>query len=361
MQCLLVDDDVNMLNLLKEMVPWEKYGYEIMGAVQNGETAMKLLTVSMPDIIITDVKMPLMDGISLCANIRKLRKDIPIILLSAYECLETARLALKYNVMEYMIKPLTPQNIELLCQILFEVSLRRNQHSFFTEICSLPERQKEVLHHLKKNDSEYFQDFFAAFTDCASIAFQIVQTTCFILVRLLYTDYPNSDQFITEQNNAIKHCHTKLEMVSLVAELYSQRLHPEKSSLPNDYHKKLFEQLYDYTNQHFMLPDCGAPMLSDRFHFSPDHINRIFKRYTGETLNVYINEKRMSYALDLLQNPRITISEIASLSGFRNQNYFARVFRKNMQMSPTEYRLQLLLKTTKTGSIDHEKINETPH
>ena len=354
LKCLLVDDDVNMLELLQEMVPWETYGYEIMGTAQNGEEAMKLLAATMPDIIITDVRMPLMDGISFCSNIRKLRKDIPIILLSAYENLETARLALKYNVTEYMIKPLTPQNIELLCQILQDVASIRTQSTFFTSICSLPGRQTEITGRLKNNDADWFQDFFAHFTNCSSIPFQLVQTTCFVLIRLLYTNRSDSDTCITEQNSAIQQCTTKLEMVSLVANLYQHSIRPTTQPTEIDYHSTIFDQIHHYIDQQYTNADFGVTMLSERFHFSTDHINRIFHRYTGENLNAYINQKRMDHALNLLQNSSISINDIAILSGFRNRNYFSRVFRKYMMISPKEYRLQLLFDQNKTRSTENE-------
>lgn len=343
LKCLLVDDDVNMLKLLTEFVPWETYGYNIMGKAQNGEEAMKMLAVAMPDLIITDVRMPLMDGISFCSNIRKLRKDIPIILLSAYEDLETARLALKYNVTEYMIKPLTPQNIELLCQILQDVARTRTQSAFFTSICSLPAQQAEIVEHLKNNDSDWFQDFFAHFTNCSSIPFQLAQTTCFVLIRLLYTDRSDSGTCIAEQNSAIQQCTTKLEMVSLVADLYHHSIRPKTQSTEIDYHSTIFNQIYHYIDQHYTNADFGVMMLSERFHFSTDHINRIFHRHTGKTLNTYINQKRMDHALNLLQNSSLSINDIAELSGFRTRHYFTRAFRKHMTISPSEYRLQLLI------------------
>ncbi|MBQ8814783.1 MAG: response regulator [Lachnospiraceae bacterium] len=347
LQVLLVDDDVNMLDLLRMLVPWEKYGYEIMGSVQNGKDALSLIMKTMPDLIITDVKMPVMDGLSFCSNVRQLRDDIPIILLSAYEDMETARLALKFNVTEYMLKPLTPQNIDLLCQILQELAHNYEQQTFFSSICSIPNRQKEITARLKASDSEWFQKFFATFTNCTSIPFQAIQATCFVMVRLLYTGFPNASILIAEQNDAISQCTTKLEMVSLIAELYNQVINTySKKPLSADYQKNIFQQIYNYTNKNYMLPDCGVAMISERFHFSPDHINRLFHRYTGETLNAYINKKKMEYALELLKNPKLSINEVASLSGFQNQNYFSRVFRKKMQITPTEYRLQILLNST---------------
>lgn len=344
LQVLLVDDDVNMLELLKKQIPWEEYGYSIMGTVKNGEEALRLLERSMPNLIITDVKMPVMDGLAFCKCVRQLRDDIPIILLSAYEDMETARFAMRYNVTEYLLKPLNQQNIQLLVQIIQELAHNYEQEVFFAAICNQTSRQNEIAEHLTSDDRAWFQDFFEKFSNCFSIRFQLVQSTCYSMIKLLYAGHPDSSYMIEQQNEKLQQCATKLEMVSHVAALYDQTLHAsaqEKGSM--DYQSSIFRQIFDYVSNNYMLPDCGASMLADRFHFSADHISRLFSRYTGETLNVYINKRRMEYALELLRNQEYSINEVAIRSGFRNQNYFSRVFRKHLQVSPTEYRLQFQL------------------
>lgn len=338
---LLVDDDVNMLALLKQQIPWERYGYAIMGTVTNGEDALGLMEKTMPNLIITDVRMPVMDGLTFCKKVRQLRDDIPIILLSAYEDLETARIAMKYNVTEYLLKPLNQQNIQLLCQILQEMVHNYEQQSFFTEICNQTSRQNEIAEHLAAEDEEWFRAFFVTYTNCFSIRFQLVQSTCITMLKLLYAKHPDSKHLLGKYDEQLQNCATKLEMVSLVAQLYDKELHASEGTAdPIDYQGSIFQQIFDYVEHNFMLPDCGASMLAERFHFSADHISRLFGRYTGETLNVYINKKRMEYALELLHRPELSINEVAERSGFRNQNYFSRVFRKHLQVSPTEYRLQ---------------------
>lgn len=344
---LIVDDDINMLKLLKVRVAWEKYGFEIMASAKNGKEALQLMEENKPDLIITDVKMPVMDGLSFCQSVRQTTDDIPIILLSAYEDIETARLAIKYNVIDYMQKPLTPQKIDYLCQILHELACKNKQQQFHASICGDLKRQKEICLHLKEYDMEWFQSFFEIFSNCTSISFQMLQATCFTLIRLFYADGPNSSILIDEQNNALRQCATKLEMVSFVADLYNSKLISVSNSKYSDYQKVIFEQINDYLDKNYMIADCGCSMVSDRFHFSTDHINRLFHRYTGETINVYINRKRLEYSLELLKDPTFSIGKVAESCGFRSNSYFSRFFYKNMGISPTEYRLNILLKSEK--------------
>ena len=337
---LLIDDDVNMLELLKTTVPWEQYGYAVTGTAKNGAEALLFMEHSLPNLIVTDVKMPVMDGLSFCKYVRQLRDDIPIILLSAYEDIETAKLAMKYNVTEYLLKPLNQQNIQLLCQILQELAHNYEQQLFFTSLCNLPDQQNEITARLISGDAVWFQDFFARFTNCFSISFQYVLAACLNMIQLLYANHPDGSRLIAEESYRLHQCATKLDMVMHVAGLYAHVLHANvQDEAPTNYQGQIFQQILEYLNNNFMQPDCSVSMLAERFHFSADHINRLFKRNTGETVNVYINKKRMEYALNLLPNLDLSINEVAIMAGFSNQTYFARLFRKNLQMSPTEYRL----------------------
>lgn len=69
-------------------------------------------------------------------------------------------------------------------------------------------------------------------------------------------------------------------------------------------------------------------MVSERFHFSIGYLNRIFTMGTGSTINAYLQQLRIERAKNLLQNSDVAINSVAELSGYSNQNYFARAFKR---------------------------------
>lgn len=343
LRVLLVDDDLTMLKILEQKVPWADYSCQVMGTAMDGEQALALVHRELPDLVVTDIKMPVMDGLDFCRALQKIRDDIPIILLSAYEDFETARFAMKYNVTDYLLKPLNEQNIQLLCSILRELQRSHDQLEFYTALCTA-ERQREIRSHLAAGDVEWFCDFFIRFTDCFSVRFQTVREACVRMIELLYALRPDGPKEIAAQTAALMEYPSKMEMVSFVTELYDRVLNvADYAPVKIDYQSSIFQQVYDYIMENFAQPDFSATALSERFHFSADHINRLFSRRTGQTLSVYINEQRIHRALELLHNPDIPIGEVAERSGFRNQNYFTRSFKKATQLTPTEYRLRLQL------------------
>ena len=115
---LLVDDESYMLDLLKQLIPWEFYGFSIVGAAENATEAMKVFHRESPDVIITDICMENISGIEFITRIRMQDTAVKVIIISAYDKFEYAQRALKLNVNGYLLKPI---NREELLNTLIEV------------------------------------------------------------------------------------------------------------------------------------------------------------------------------------------------------------------------------------------------
>ena len=103
----VVDDDFNVCQCFEELIDWPSLGCDPPVICRNGANALEKMNTRPPDLVISDLKMPVMDGVTLCREIRKRNADVEIIFLSAYEDFSTAQLALKYGVQDYILKPLT--------------------------------------------------------------------------------------------------------------------------------------------------------------------------------------------------------------------------------------------------------------
>jgi len=86
--------------------------YEVVGAAQNGKQALEMIQTIKPDVVFTDIKMPYMNGISMIKAIQALNLNVEIVIISAYEEFETARQAISLGVREYLIKPVTIEEME---------------------------------------------------------------------------------------------------------------------------------------------------------------------------------------------------------------------------------------------------------
>ena len=106
---LLVDDQENIRILLNKIL--SSMGYRVSEA-KDGEEAMRLVRIGLIDLVITDLKMPEMDGIELTRAIRMIRPDLPIIVYSAYRFIDTAPAALEAGANDYLAKPFLRTKIE---------------------------------------------------------------------------------------------------------------------------------------------------------------------------------------------------------------------------------------------------------
>lgn len=109
---LIVDDEPFIRQGLKILINWKLYGYNIIGEATNGNEALKFIETNKVDLIITDIKMPEMDGLALVKKIyEKCEKRIKCIMLSGYYEFEYAKTAIKYGVKDYILKPIEREEL----------------------------------------------------------------------------------------------------------------------------------------------------------------------------------------------------------------------------------------------------------
>lgn len=121
---LLVDDEEEVRTSIMKKIPWEQLGYEVVGDAENGEEALEKSHLLQPDLILTDIRMPYMDGLTLAERIRQERSGTDIVIFSGFDDFEYAKQAIKLNVIEYILKPV---NVEELTQILKKLKDRMDE------------------------------------------------------------------------------------------------------------------------------------------------------------------------------------------------------------------------------------------
>lgn len=110
LKVLLVDDEPIIAQGISVLIDWEKYGYEIVDTANNGQEALEFLKNNPVDLILADVKMPVMDGISLLKTIREEQlSDAFFVIISGYGDFSYAQQAIKYKCTDYILKPVQKQ------------------------------------------------------------------------------------------------------------------------------------------------------------------------------------------------------------------------------------------------------------
>ncbi len=109
---VLVDDEAEVRDSMAAGVDWKKLGFEVKGLAQNGLEALALIEAEEPDVVMTDIKMPYMDGLQLSAKIREKYDNMKIVIFSGYDDFSYAKEAIKYKVENYIMKPINSRELE---------------------------------------------------------------------------------------------------------------------------------------------------------------------------------------------------------------------------------------------------------
>lgn len=145
---LLVDDEKIILNGISRIVNWESCGTELAGTARNGLEAFEFISQSAPDIMISDIRMPGMDGLELAAKVREKYPQIRIILLSGFSEFEYAKAAMQFGVRHYLLKPCNEVQIEeVLKEIVDELQQTEGREQF---IENLRYGLEKVMPHVKE-------------------------------------------------------------------------------------------------------------------------------------------------------------------------------------------------------------------
>lgn len=121
---LVVDDEQEQRRALVEKVQWDAAGFEVVGEAENGVEALDLVETLEPDLILTDIRMPMISGLELAARVRQMRPATQIVILSGYDSFEYARTAIEYNIIRYLLKPISSAE---LSKELFDIRRRMDE------------------------------------------------------------------------------------------------------------------------------------------------------------------------------------------------------------------------------------------
>lgn len=108
---IIVDDEADIREGLQLLLDWKAYGFEVVGEAENGAQALEQMPIWHPEFIMTDIRMPVLDGLGYIRRIRQHYPDAVVVVISAYDDFQYAREALQLGVLDFLLKPITKQTL----------------------------------------------------------------------------------------------------------------------------------------------------------------------------------------------------------------------------------------------------------
>ena len=152
LKIFMAEDEVVVRETIKRMIPWEELGFELVGEAADGEMALPLLIRQQPDLLITDIKMPFMDGLTLARLAKKEIPGLKVVILSGYDDFNYAKQAIGIGVEDYLLKPITKNAlIERLSEIRSRYEHEKTQKEYYEKF------QREMQAYEKNSSRDFFE------------------------------------------------------------------------------------------------------------------------------------------------------------------------------------------------------------
>ena len=411
MKVFLVDDEIVIREGIRESFPWEDTPYSLVGEAPDGEMALPIIRDTNPDIVITDIKMPFMDGLELCRELKSQMPWIGIIVLSGYDEFEYARQCIKLGVREYLLKPINSADLR---EALDKVSAQlKEERKTLEHAASLRARMEDGGKFLKEkligslfSDEAVPEDSYDVIKQLRSIGCP-VPAPFYVVIDAAFSPTGTGQEaasLLAESSGGIVNASasrtgTRLLVLGDTAEDAEERAYAFATSLSQELERaqckdirvgigeivdnpeKIYQsfkaarhirhllaerkderavilgvremgevsdekvpsviseaKLYmsqNYSNANLILQDVAKVVNMSKSRFST-----VFSQTTGQSFTEYLIYLRLGKAKELLKSSNLKSSQIATEIGYNDSHYFSYIFKKNVGMTPSEYRSQ---------------------
>lgn len=393
---MIVDDEITSQDMIHNYIKTKLPMYQVTSICQNGAEALETFQLCPADILLVDIRMPIMDGLTFIQKLNDISTNVVPIIISSYGDFSYAQTAMRLGVVHYLLKPL---DFHELSHALDAAAQTLNFKRISYNPLSLSDDNQELyLYNLLKG---MYKDKGTALNDFSELAFPFsynknsglyiridfhnvdkwiygwdtLLTALTNLIRMLFSpifvlptfrrkngcDYificddtvPTDFKALSEQVQQLLnitvsaqtiHSFPSIEQLRITAldtcDIESIKELEETESLDNTAIKSNIENAIAYLQEHY-AEDLTRDCVAEKVYMSGSHFSRCFKMITGVSYKDYITEIRMKNAIELLKTSA-RISDIAQKVGYNNPNRFNVNFRHYTSYTPSEYRTYVL-------------------
>ena len=397
---LIVEDEVLVRYGLKSAIDWKKLDMEIIGDAANGKQALEIYEKNRPDIILTDIKMPIMDGLEMISNIREKDQDTQIVILTCYEEFIYLQSAMRLGVCDYISKlkmrPVeieaamtkikaqldrkeakiesSPQNEllkeEVITQYMFYHQIPGETFRSKMEKLNLAIEEKNLilcrlaLHKYedaqkRMNDSQGRLTSFMVKNIVGDVVDsygkgELIQEKDHYFLLLMNMKDDSEESFIRLDVMLRKISQALKELLDVQAvwsvssigqswkELYEmyqeccRKMEEETRQLSVEIDKAV-KYIKEHLNEKLTLAQ-----VAEQIKLSPNYLSSLFKKELQVSFVDYITECRVEKAKDLLMHTDMKTCEVAESTGFSDESYFSKTFKKITGKRPSAFRKRII-------------------
>ncbi|MDP4181964.1 MAG: response regulator [Bacillota bacterium] len=291
---VIIDDEEIIREGLRKIIDWESMNCEIIGEAEDGEEGLELINSLQPDIIFTDIRMSSKSGLEMISEIKCIKEDSKIIILTGFRDFEYAQEAIKLGAFRFLLKP---SKVEEISQAVKDAIKEIKKIKAKKEQYKLLVKKANEINGSKKYYLPEFQD--------------------------ANNDSSNSDYSVFNLEGS------------------EDKSNSKESGESTKNSKYLVNRALAYLKVNFSK-NINLKTLSEELYISTWYLSKLLKKETGNNFIDILNNIRVEEAKKLLGDPKYKIYEIAEVVGFSDVTYFYRLFKKLTGMTPMEYKNSML-------------------
>lgn len=352
---MIVDDDLATLYMLKRFKNWEQCGFFIGGEACDGKEALQKLAETRYELIITDIKMPGMDGIEFIQELRTQNLDTCVIFLSTHSDFQFAKQGIRYGVFEYMTKPLEEAALsDILTRAKVYIAAKKEQeerinnfekvHEGDNKAYYPGEHEKLIISQIINSDTELKNTAKEAFAeictlyDCDAPKVRVLANTLLFNIR---TKIDEKFPWLAKIEGTTDFSHIKeltgieaigFEFMEGLGEIM-EKVRKYQLNHPDSLIRKICQCVIDNIEK-----EINLEIIANEVHISKDYVGKLFKQKVACNFNDYVTKIKMEHAKYLIVAGDYRNYEISEKLGYKKTDYFSALFKNYTGLTPTEYK-----------------------
>lgn len=394
---LIADDEFIIREGIRGAVNWEELGLQIVAEAEDGEEALELALSHSIDILLVDLNMPIMNGMTLMKHIREQLPHCRIVVITGHDEFTFAQEAIRLRVDDYILKPANPGQLrEVLAKVTRQLTKNTHEKEYIARASKQLTKNYSLL--LERFCQEWMEGTLSEREIMEQLQFLNLPThppTQMILVH--WSEFYENQPILKEEDKelfsfAIKNIMTELledkkkvvfhdqagqiviclwelveeEYLFFMEEKVLQFLH-SPIQLVSNINTTNLEYIYQtyqackrklavqsgispivrrakqFIQENYCDPELTLEVVANHLQISSVYLSRMVKQELGITFVSLVVDLRMKKAMYLLKSTTLTVSEIAEMVGYDTQHYFSTTFKKMLGVTPNQYRKEQII------------------
>lgn len=342
---VVIDDEKIVVDGIGSALEYIRNDIVLEAYALDGVSAFDLLRLTSPDIVITDIRIPGMDGLSLIEAAKIFLPNTAFIIISGYQEFEYARKALSLGVVDYIDKPVTIPRLAAALEKAVSLLEKEGKHHV-EPVCNIDRVVDRFVHYLHNGRKEELQKHIREtfFEIKANSSFQVYKKEVYkvlcVLTMIAFDEdaglrvavkrLPSYKEFDKMENYEAVEAYINETFFVMVNQF---------KNFPEDESSQVISRLLQYINENYDQ-EIGLAELANMAHMNMTYLSVLFKQKVGMSYIKYITNLRIEKA-KLLLSQNYKVIDICGIVGYNNYRHFCELFKRATGKTPSEYRQEI--------------------